>query len=35
LLNRFGFGQPQFTNQPVLESSPQSLDPPLGLRRAG
>ncbi len=35
LLNSLGFGQPQFTDQSVLEGSPQSFDPPLGLRRAG
>ena len=31
----FGFGQSQFTDQSVLESSPQSFDPSLGLRGAG
>ena len=35
LFSGFGLGQSQFTDQPVLESSPQSLDSSLGLRGTG
>src|SRR5688500_9189824 len=35
LFHALSLGQPQLTDQPILESVPQSLDSPLGLRGMG